>query len=197
MLAPAPPAPADRFALLIAGLCRAVAARSAGRALAGPLIVLIWGRLRRMAARFGRLAARLRAGKLSACPTSRRPAASGPQPAPLPRGFAWLIRLVPEAAAGAAQLQHLLDDPAMAALIAAAPQAGRILRPLCRMLGVPPPPGLRPAPPAPPAAPPSLVAPCEVPPAATPAAPPPRRRLPARPPAPFPRLRARSPPLFG
>jgi hypothetical protein len=62
---------------------------------------------------------------------------------------------VPEAAAFGAQLQHLLADPEMAALVAAAPQAGRVLRPLCRMLGVRPPPGplappSRPRAPAPP-----------------------------------------------
>src|ERR1019366_837035 len=51
----APPAPAERFALLIAGLCRAVAAQSAGGRMAGPLIVLIWCRLRRLGARFAGL----------------------------------------------------------------------------------------------------------------------------------------------
>ncbi len=58
------------------------------------------------------------------------------------------MRLVPQTASGASQLQHLLAEPEMAALIAAAPQMGRILRPLCRMLGVRPPPGLRAPPPA-------------------------------------------------
>jgi hypothetical protein len=40
-------------------------------------------------------------------------------------------------------LQELLADPDMAALVAAAAQAGRILRPLCRMLNAEPPPYLR------------------------------------------------------
>ena len=43
------------------------------------------------------------------------------------------------------QLQHLLSDPEMVALISAAPQQmGRVLRPLCWMLGIKPPPGLFP-----------------------------------------------------
>src|SRR6185312_11003612 len=52
---------------------------------------------------------------------------------------AWLIRLGGyKAAAYGSLLQHLLADPEMAALIAAAPQLGRVLRPLCRMLGIDP-----------------------------------------------------------
>jgi hypothetical protein len=56
---------------------------------------------------------------------------------------------VPEAAAAGSQLRHLLADPEMAALIEAAPQMGRLLRPLCRSLGVRLPPGLLPPPRAP------------------------------------------------
>ncbi len=134
-------APADRFALLIEALCRAVAARARAQRLAGPLLILVWSRLHRMALRFAALAARVRTGRLPARLAARRPSRSGPPPRLLPHGFAWLVRLVPEAAASGSQLQHLLEDPELAALLAAAPQAGRILRPLCRMLGVRPPPG--------------------------------------------------------
>ncbi len=164
----APPAPAERFGLLIEGLCRAIAARSAVSRLAAPLLLLLWPRLRRMAARFARLAARFRAGRLPARPAARRPGRSGPPPQPLPKTSAWLVRLVPAAAAQAAQLQHLLADPELAALLAAAPQAGRVLRPLCRMLGVAPP--GPPAPPRPPRAAPAAPA------QASPAASPPLRR---------------------
>ncbi|MBV8095574.1 MAG: hypothetical protein JO110_20555 [Acetobacteraceae bacterium] len=59
-----------------------------------------------------------------------------PQPFRLPGGFGWLIRLVPGAAAYAGQVEHLLADAEMAALLAEVPQAGRILRPLCRMLAI-------------------------------------------------------------
>jgi hypothetical protein len=157
MPSPAPPTPAERFALIIEGLCRAVAARGAGGRLAGPLIVLIWTRLGRLAGRFAALAARVAAGTASPR-RSASPRRASQRPRPpyrrLPRRFAWLPRLVPEAAAYGAQLQHLLSDPEMAALVAAAPQAGRLLRPLCRMLGVRPPPGLHKPPAAPPTGPP-------------------------------------------
>ena len=118
-----------------------VAARGGTGGLAGPLIVLIWTRLRRMAGRFAGLAARVAAG--TASPRRRaspHPATGRPHPPyrRLPRGFAWLVRQLPGTAAGAAQMQYLLAEPEMAALLAAAPQMGRILRPLCRMLGVRP-----------------------------------------------------------
>ncbi len=138
---PAPPALSDRFARVIDGLRRAVAARGAGDWLAVPLMLLLWSRLRRTAERFARLAAKVRAGTLP--PPRRRlrsPRPLRPQPPRLPRGVAWLLRRLPQAASAASQLQHLLADPAMADLLAAAPQAGRLLRPLCRMLGVSPPP---------------------------------------------------------
>ncbi len=40
------------------------------------------------------------------------------------------------------QVQHLLGDPELAALLAAEPKLGRILRPLCRMLAIRPGPDL-------------------------------------------------------
>ncbi len=179
MLAPLtiPADPAERFARLVAALCRAVAAGH-GRGIPGPLVLLVWSRLRRMAVRFARLAARVRAGALPARAAPRRPGRSGPPPPPLPRKSGWLISLVPQAAASASQLQHLLADPEMAALVAAAPQMGRILRPLCRMLGVVPPPGLcserRPAPARPRPAAPRPEAPRPAPPAAEPEPRPPK-----------------------
>src|SRR6185437_15551987 len=54
----------------------------------------------------------------------------------------WLLRLAGhnsyKVAVYGGFLQNLLADPEMVALIAAAPQLGRVLRPLCRMLGVDP-----------------------------------------------------------
>ncbi len=193
----APPAPAERFARLIEGLCRAIAARGVAGRLAVPLIVLLWARLRRTAARVAMLAARLRAGTLPAGCARRRSGRSGPPPRRLPRGFAWLVRLVPEAACSASQLQHLLGEPEMAALIAAAPQMRRMLRPLCRMLGVHPPPGLL-APPQARRAPPSRPAAAG---GAPPAGPrrPPRLRMRGGVPGPAPLIdfRACGPPISG
>ncbi len=156
-----PPAPAERFALILDGLCQAVAARGGGRdRLAGPLVILIWSRLRRLGVRFAALAARIAAGRHRRFLARRPPRPTPRRPAqrPLPHGPAWLLRLVPQASGYGSQLQHLLAEPEMAALIQSAPQMRRLLRPLCRMLGVRPPPAPRPPPPAaaevrPPAAP--------------------------------------------
>jgi hypothetical protein len=125
-------APADRFTLIIEGLCHAVAWRGGilGR-VAAPLIILIWSRLRRIATRFAHIAttapspARPRPGRLRRSP-----------PLPLPRRKAWLLRLAPEVASGASQLRHFLADPEVATLLAADPRFGRILRPLCFALGI-------------------------------------------------------------
>ena len=155
----APNSPAERFALTMALLLQAVAARVSrpGRpGLAGPLVGAIWLRLKRLTDRFARLAARIAAGALKPPrlrPGRARRAAARP-PSVLPRGFAWLIRLMPGdatrfAAAGfASQLRHLLAQPDMQALIAASPRRmGRTLRPLCHILGIDLPPELRRPPP--------------------------------------------------
>jgi len=187
------PAPAARFARLIAALCAAVAARNIrpGKpGLAGPLIVAIWTRLNRMARRVTRLAARVEAGTLT--PPRQRPAAprhSRPRPPPtgirLPRGFAWLVPLVPEIAFGARQLRVLLDDPEMQALIQAAPQIGRTLRPLCHLLGLQPLPPILHRPPLLSRTPPRSAEADRPLPAAPPPGAPPRAR-PPRPPRPKP-----------
>jgi hypothetical protein len=181
----APPALAARLARLIGALCETVAARIArpGRpGLAGPLIVAICARLHRMAQRVIRLAVAVEAGTLAA--PRRRPAASRNTVArrrlmgtTLPRGFAWLVRRVPGIGFGTQQLQALLDEPEMQALIEAAPQICRTLRPLCHMLGLRPlPPILRRSGPAPP----RRTAACRKPPPAEPppAEPPRMHRLP-------------------
>jgi hypothetical protein len=144
----APPAPADRLALIIEGLCQAIARRGGLGGLAGPFIILVWSRLRRIKARFARHAitpppipcrpqAVPKAVVASAAKQSRGRPKSG-SPLPLPRRRAWLLRLVPETASGASQLRHFLADPEVTSLLAAAPQLHRILRPLCRMLGIRP-----------------------------------------------------------
>ena len=193
-----PPTPQARFAGIIDLLCRGVAARIAGGRLAGPLIILICSRLRRMGIRFGRLAARVEAGRPSRArrrpAAPRPPRARAPRKPRLPQGFAWVIRLVPYTAAGSAsQLQHLLAEPDMAALIAAAPSVGRLLRPLCRMLGVRPPPALRLPPPAGPMVAPRRAATRRPPRSAAVPTSSPRPRRPA--PSPVPPPRACGPPV--
>src|SRR5438309_2869845 len=106
-----------RLALIIAGLCEALAARMAKDRTAVPLLFLAWTRLRRLTARFEAVVADLRAGRVRAAPAARDRAQalpqmpglpSFPQPYRLPRGFGWLPRLAPEAAAFAGQVEHLL-----------------------------------------------------------------------------------------
>lgn len=60
-----PPA-ADRFAYFIESLCRVIGDPRFGPLPAGPVIIAIFKRLRRIAARFAFLAAQIRAGTLPA-----------------------------------------------------------------------------------------------------------------------------------
>ena len=125
-----------RFGLILAALAALVARRFLCQPRLVTLIVPLWNRLNRAARRCERLMAQLAAGRL---PQPRRPGRSGPHPvgATLPGGRGWLVRaLGPEAAAYAAQLESLLAEPAAAELLALAPSAGRILRPIAHMLGV-------------------------------------------------------------
>jgi hypothetical protein len=147
-----PRTPAECFATIILWLSRAVDGHSTWGRLERSLALLILDRLRTINQLFGRLAARIKAGSYlpRRSPTPRRHAATTPrQPNPLPQGFAWLVKLVPEAATYGSQLQFLFADPEMAALMATAPgPIGRPIRSLCRMLGVAPPPILAPPSPA-------------------------------------------------
>ena len=92
------------------------------------------GRIERMLVRFraGRLwrvTGRARAPGRCGCAAGRRPG--------LPRRFGWLVQAGGHRAAGfGAQLQAVLNTEDMRALLAASPQAGRLLRPLCRALAV-------------------------------------------------------------
>ncbi len=139
------------FALLTKILCEMIARHGHLRRFAGPFVVLIWGRVRTAAAQIEATLARMQAGQLRRFPNRRPPSPpSAPRRRPasshLPRTFAWLVVLIPETAGSAAQLQTLLAGPDNPALLEAAPQLRRHLRPLCRMLGI----TLPPAPPLPP-----------------------------------------------
>jgi hypothetical protein len=141
---PAPQAPAERFAAILFWLAQAVGARS-GAGLPFPLIGLIVGRLSRIKQAFARVAALVAAG--SYCPRRRvaapRPGQKPPPPDRLPRQFGWLLPLLPDAVAYRSQLEQLLADPEMAALLAAAPASlRRPIRSLCWMLRISPPPVL-------------------------------------------------------
>ncbi len=138
----APPLPpVERLARIIDDVCKAAAARAPRGFLAIPVLLLLWARLKQMSLRITRLAARAGAGTLPTTPRAapRQPLARRPPATPprrLPRRTGWLCQPVPAACAYASQLQHLLSEPDMVALLDAAPGIDRLLRPFCRMLGV-------------------------------------------------------------
>ena len=133
----------QRLAAIVAGLLRAVGAQGMRNRALVPLFDLVWRRVTRLRNRFARLIALLLAGKLPRQHLPRhRPVAAADRTAPtpalrLPSGTFWLIEAVPYEAAGyGGQLQALMSDPAMQTLLASVPAAARILRPLCRLLGL-------------------------------------------------------------
>jgi hypothetical protein len=113
-----------------------------GWGLEAKLGILLHRRVGEAALRIERMLVRFRAGKIW-----RRTAGAGVQASraganrrangALPRRFGWLVKIGGYRAAGyRSQLELVLQTPDMAALLAAAPQAGRIMRPLCRALAL-------------------------------------------------------------
>jgi len=103
--------------------------------------VLLYGRIGAIAGRIERLLSRFRAGRLwrvldrtrRSGPCGRK-AGRGPA---LSRKFGWLVQAGGhQAASFGTQLNAMLNEPEMIALLADSPQAGRVLRPLCRALAV-------------------------------------------------------------
>jgi hypothetical protein len=146
----APPLPADlraaapgigaRLGRILTGLAAVVAMHFLRNPRLVVLIVPLWTRLNRAARRFDRLMARLAAGrKLRPARPGRPTARPSSRRARLPAGRGWLVAALGYHAAGhASQLDALLAEPETAQLLAAIPGAGRILRPLCHMLGIRP-----------------------------------------------------------
>lgn len=147
---PNPAHPAARLALQLDLILTSVMGLVAAMfRLLGPRTLPIWTRFSRSRRRLVNLLNALAEGRTSVgrarhaapgAPTSpRRHGAPAPH---LPRRPGWLVYTVGYRAAGfGSQLQHLLDDPATLATLAAAPApvlayAARTLRPLCRMLRV-------------------------------------------------------------
>jgi hypothetical protein len=150
--------PAERFARIMRNVAEALAAQQKEGRFVGPLLVLAWNRLCSTGARVMALAAAYYAGTLRLRPARERPfrprhrappAAPGAAapPAPdkpkLPSGFGWLLGRA-RVTFGRSQMEYLLAQPDMQDLIAAVPPIAHHLRPVCRMLGVKPPPGLFP-----------------------------------------------------
>jgi hypothetical protein len=116
-----------------------------------PLCVILHNRVGRYAERIARLYALFLAGRLPRPAQAPRPhpipqAARKPSRprAVVPRAKFWLLRRGRhDIAAAGSRLQTWLERPDLPEFIAAAPQAGRHLRPLCHLLAVPLPPFLR------------------------------------------------------
>jgi hypothetical protein len=140
------------FTLILDGLMNAIAAKIGDYPFTGEMVTFLWKRVNTVKNRFLALAALIQAGKI---PRERvaKPRARKPPERAKPQGinwrkwlpmsrFAWLCRLMPSLANrfGAAQfgggLRHLLGQPEMRAILAATPKVGRVLAPLCFMLGI-------------------------------------------------------------
>ena len=155
---PYPPEPAlatDRFTMIVSALVGYIRTKAKPGTL-WSLVYLAAARVTRIQKRFERLVVRYRAGTLPP-PRAPRPEKQAPEtdaeetgakparPASLlPRHRGWLCAMVPLWAAGyGGKILYLLDHPEMRELIAAAPQAGRLIRPLLWMTGRPIPEFLR------------------------------------------------------
>jgi hypothetical protein len=127
---------ARRVGFILATLAALIARRFLRQPRLAALIIPLWTRINRAARRFERLMGRLAAGRLPKPRTSGHGGSHRSADA-LPTGRGWLVAaLGPEAAACATQLQALLAEPAAAELLALAPTAQRILRPIARMLAI-------------------------------------------------------------
>jgi hypothetical protein len=140
---------ANQFLQITFGVCRVVAACLSGSGRAARLPLVVGMEVHRRVTLAQRLllalmervrTGRQRGGWCRVSPVLVEGAvsrASARAVVSLPRRFGWLVGLVGYQAAGhGSQLAALLDAPEMLALVRDVPQARRILRPLCRMLGV-------------------------------------------------------------
>jgi len=146
--------PVDRFNSLIEGLFSDIVTKATNpyfplEPLRLLLIKLIWRRLRRMRRRFATILAQFHAGTLpqagsTPIPESAPRPAAPRRPSSPYRAFGWVIYAVSYFVwIRHYELEEMLEEPETEALVAGAPQLGRVLRPLCRMLAIKPPAWLR------------------------------------------------------
>ena len=127
------------FTPLLTRLQAAIAVVAARERSLTVLLVAVWGRIGRISTRLERLIALWRAGMLPKphAARGRVPGASGGKPrSASPATPGWLLVAVRDAAPFGAGLESMLSEAECEAFLAAAPQARRLLRPLCRMLGI-------------------------------------------------------------
>ena len=145
----------ETFSLYFHGLKAAVAPTLSMPKERFAFVAAVWHYIFRLSGRLDRLVTRWQNGTL---PKPRAPHPAAPQapashsiaPRPgrnratppaqpkfrLPGGHMWLLRSIQGTAFAGSQLSHLLaHDPQMQAFLEAAPQARRLINPLCRMFG--------------------------------------------------------------
>jgi hypothetical protein len=129
----------NSLSLILADLRTAIAARAARDRALSLLLVAVFGRIARLATRLERLVALWRAGKLPvprAAQAKRDRTPGSKTRFRFPTAQGWLALHMREAMPFGTQLEHYLTDAECQAFLAAVPQAGRIVRPLLRMLVV-------------------------------------------------------------
>jgi len=140
MNSPALSSPYLDLSAVIRALPGAVGGWTVRGLLSDVLALLLYRRLGQICQKIERLVARFQAGRLwQRKPGARAGARSATKMGAQiwPGQFAWLVRKAGYQAAGyGCQLEHILGQPEMVALLKATPQAARILRPVCRMLGI-------------------------------------------------------------
>ena len=128
---------ARRFGAIMAGLGALVARRFLKMPHLMGFTLLLYVRLNRAVRRFHRALTRTPAKARATRAGMERAGDTRVRPVGLPRQRGWLVReLGWEAAAFLSALETLLREIETQAALAASPGAGRVLRPICRMLGV-------------------------------------------------------------
>ena len=128
---------ARRFAVIMAGLGALIARRFLKMPHLSQFTVQLWNYLNRATRRFYRALTRKPAKARAKRARVGRADDAQVRPVALPSGRGWIVReLGWEAAAYLSHLEVLLAEVATRAALNGAPGAGRVLRPICRMLGV-------------------------------------------------------------
>jgi hypothetical protein len=143
---------AEWLTLIIEGLRGALGVRAEKDLSVAPLMLLAWSRLGELSARFARLFAAFQQGRVAAGherisgggrrTRKKHQAGDSSLPSRLPSKYGWLVEAAPESAEFVPEVQAWLKHPDLTALLAQAPQAERLLNPLCWMLGIKPHPAM-------------------------------------------------------
>lgn len=133
---------AERFTSLIDAFRKTMGHHVVRHDLYGPLLLLLYGRVQRMAQRLARLYERWKTGTLpkprpsrAGQPRTRKPLPEGHLREP--RRFAWALKLTGMPCALAhSRFRLLLNEQEMKDFLRDCPQAGRLLRPFAHMVGM-------------------------------------------------------------